>query len=72
LSIRLIINDKTIWDNIEFENILLSKHYEPRNYLPANILDEEFVSVGGWKISRLLIGMLHLMTWRVIINCQGN
>lgn len=52
MAIKLILNSKIIWDNTDFESILLDNRLNnPSNYLPPKYLDEEFVSIGGWKIN---------------------
>jgi hypothetical protein len=51
LAYRLRLNDKVIWDNTDFENILVNNLYgQPRNYLPPKCLNDKVISVGGWKI----------------------
>jgi hypothetical protein len=50
LAYRLVLNNKIIWDNEEFERILLDGLYDdPKNYLPA--INDDVISIGGWRIN---------------------
>lgn len=52
MAIKLILNKKTIWDNTEFEYIINNNLLnQPRSYLPVKSIDDEVVSIGGWKIN---------------------
>ena len=52
LAYRLVLNGKIIWDNVEFESILLDGlHNDPKNYLPPKAINDDVVSIGGWRIN---------------------
>ena len=50
LPYRLVINGKIIWDNVEFESILLDGlRNDPKNYLPPKAINGDvstYVSIG--------------------------
>ncbi|MGC2683776.1 MAG: hypothetical protein WA323_18110 [Candidatus Nitrosopolaris sp.] len=48
MAYRLVLNDKIIWDNVEFERILLDG---PKNYLPPKVINHDVASIGDWYIS---------------------
>ena len=51
MGTRFVLNNKTIWDNIEFEHLLFSESLgKPDSYLPVKQIDSGVVSIGGWKI----------------------
>jgi len=51
MGTRFVLNDKAIWDNVEFEHLLFSESLaNPDSYLPVKQIDGGAVSMGGWKI----------------------
>jgi hypothetical protein len=51
MGTRFVLNNKTIWDNVEFEHLLFSESLgKPDSYLPVKQIDSGVVSIGGWKI----------------------
>jgi hypothetical protein len=52
LAYRLVLNNKIIWDNVEFECILPDGLYDdPKNYLPPSAINNDVISIGGWRIN---------------------
>jgi hypothetical protein len=46
------IKGKIIWDNVEFERILDDGlDNDPKNYLPPKAINDDVVSIGGWRIN---------------------
>jgi hypothetical protein len=51
MAIKFVLNNKTIWDNTDFENILFSDLLDQTDsYLPVRQINNEVVTVGGWRI----------------------
>ncbi|MGB6528577.1 MAG: hypothetical protein WBF33_10760 [Candidatus Nitrosopolaris sp.] len=48
MAYRLVLNDKIIWDNVEFERILFDG---PKNYLSPKVINHDVASIGDWYIS---------------------
>ena len=49
LVYRLVLNGKIIWDNVEFESILLNGlHNDPKN-ITSQGYQRYVVSIGGWR-----------------------
>jgi len=47
MAIRLVLNNKPIWDNTDFENILFSDLLDQTDsYLPVRQINNEVVTVG--------------------------
>jgi hypothetical protein len=52
LAYSSVLNGKIIWDNVEFQNILLDGlDNNPKNYLPPKVIKDDLVSIGGWRIN---------------------
>jgi hypothetical protein len=51
MAIKFVLNNKTIWDNTDFENILFSDLLDQTDsYLHVRQINNEVVTVGGWRI----------------------
>jgi hypothetical protein len=50
MAIRFVLNNKLIWDNTDFENLLFSDLLDQTDsYLPVRQINNEVVTVGGWR-----------------------
>lgn len=50
MAYRFKLNNKVIWDNTDFENIISNQLSDPSNYLPVKPVNNQVVSIGGWRI----------------------